>query len=68
MPQLGLEGFSTSDERLNDPKYDELKSYYLVAGTERLMKIFDGLAQGESGYFYCYHQCGLSESVVAVVC
>lgn len=43
MPQLGLDGFSTSDERLNDPKYDELKSYYLVAGTERLMKIFDGL-------------------------
>ena len=43
MPQLGMDGFSTSDERLNDPKYDELKSYYLVAGTERLMKIFDGL-------------------------
>lgn len=45
MPQLGLEGISTSDERLNDPKYDELKSYYLVTGTERLMKIFDGLHQ-----------------------
>lgn len=43
MPQLGLEGFSTNDERLSDSKYDELKGYYLVAGTERLMKIFDSL-------------------------
>lgn len=41
MPQLGLEGFSTHDTRLNDPKYDELKTYYLAAGTERLMRIFD---------------------------
>lgn len=43
MPQLGLEGFSSNDERLNDPKYDELKTYYLVAGTERLMQIFSRL-------------------------
>lgn len=41
MPQLGIEGFSTHDPRLNDTKYDELKTYYLAAGTERLMKIFD---------------------------
>jgi len=40
MPQLNTEGFSANDKRLNDPKYDELKSYYLVAGTERLMQLF----------------------------
>ncbi|MGQ7871025.1 hypothetical protein [Sunxiuqinia sp. sy24] len=40
MPQLETEGFKPADERLNDPKYDELKTYYLVAGTERLMEIF----------------------------
>lgn len=40
MSQLDTEGFSPADERLNDPKYDELKTYYLVAGTERLMQIF----------------------------
>ncbi|WP_294619596.1 hypothetical protein [uncultured Bacteroides sp.] len=43
MPQLGLQGFSSDDERLNNPKYDELKTYYLVAGTERLMQIFSRL-------------------------
>ncbi|WP_345007837.1 hypothetical protein [Snuella lapsa] len=40
MPQLGVEGFKPADMRLNDHKYDELKTYYLVAGTERLMDIF----------------------------
>lgn len=40
MPQLNLEGFTANDERLNDTKFDELKTYYLVAGTERLMQIF----------------------------
>jgi hypothetical protein len=40
MPQLGIDSLSPSDERLNDKKYDELKTYYLVAGTERLMQIF----------------------------
>ncbi|SFF10466.1 alpha-galactosidase [Sunxiuqinia elliptica] len=40
MSQLDTKGFSPADERLNDPKYDELKTYYLVAGTERLMQIF----------------------------
>jgi len=43
MPQLGLEGFTAGDARLNDPKYDELKIYYLTAGTERLMRIFQKL-------------------------
>ncbi|WP_186755257.1 alpha-galactosidase [Echinicola salinicaeni] len=40
MPQLATAGLSPSDSLLNDPKYDELKTYYLVAGTERLMEIF----------------------------
>ncbi len=44
MPQLGLDGFSPSDKRLNDHKYDELKTYYLTAGTERLIKIFHQMA------------------------
>lgn len=39
MPQLNTEGFAANDPRLNDTKYDELKTYYLVAGTERLMQI-----------------------------
>lgn len=40
MGQLDTDSLSPSDERLNDKKYDELKMYYLVAGTERLMQIF----------------------------
>ena len=40
MPQLGVSTLKANDEKLNDYKYDELKTYYLVAGTERLMKIF----------------------------
>jgi hypothetical protein len=40
MPQLGTEALSPSDPLLNDPKFDELKTYYLVAGTERLMELF----------------------------
>ena len=45
MPQLGLEGFAAGDPRLNDHKFDELKIYYLTAGTERLMQIFEKVAQ-----------------------
>ncbi len=41
MPQVDTKGFALADERLNDSKYDELKTYYLVAGTERLMEIFE---------------------------
>ena len=41
MPQLGTDTLSASDKVLNDPKFDELKTYYLVAGTERLMQIFE---------------------------
>ena len=45
MPQLGLEGFTATDKRLNDAKYDELKIYYLTAGTERLQQLFRHLAE-----------------------
>ncbi len=44
MPQLGLEGLKAGDPKLNDARYDELKMYYLTAGTERLMQIFDRMA------------------------
>jgi len=40
MPQLGTKGLSPSDSLLNNSKYDELKMYYLVAGTDRLIKLF----------------------------
>ena len=39
MPQLKTEGFEANDIRLNNPIYDELKTYYLVAGTERLIQM-----------------------------
>jgi hypothetical protein len=45
MPQLGLDGLGTSDKALNDARYDELKTYYLVAGTERLIQIFKAMAE-----------------------
>lgn len=40
MSQLDTEGFTANDVRLNNPMYDELKLYYLTAGTERLIQIF----------------------------
>jgi len=45
MPQLGTKGMSGSSKRLNDAKYNELKTYYLVAGTERLMAVFANMAK-----------------------
>ncbi|MFT7632210.1 MAG: hypothetical protein ACI87E_003260, partial [Mariniblastus sp.] len=45
MPQLGLDGIQDGDAKLNDEKYDELKLYYLVAGTERLMRTFSKMAE-----------------------
>ena len=45
MPQLGLDGLKGIDKELNDPKFDELKIYYLSAGTERLMQLFAHLAK-----------------------
>lgn len=47
MPQLGIEGFTSSDRRLNDSKYDELKIYYLSAGTERMMRMFAEMAKAD---------------------
>lgn len=40
MPQLGLKGVAAGDKKLNHSRYDELKTYYLAAGTERLIEIF----------------------------
>lgn len=45
MPQLDLDGLKAGSKELNDPKFDELKLYYLSAGTERLMQIFKRLAE-----------------------
>jgi hypothetical protein len=45
MPQLKLDRLKSGDAKLNDAKYDELKTYYLVAGTERLMRIFSKMSQ-----------------------
>jgi len=46
MPQLeNIDQLSPDDKRLNDAKYNELKLYYLTAGTERLMKIFKKMAK-----------------------
>jgi hypothetical protein len=45
MPQLGLHGVKGNSKELNDPKYDEIKLYYLGAGTERLTKLFDHLGK-----------------------
>lgn len=45
MPQLGTEGIGSADPILNEAKYDELKTYYLAAGTERMMRIFKKLGE-----------------------
>lgn len=47
MPQLGIEGFTSGDKRLNDSRYDELKIYYLSAGTERMMRMFAEMAKAD---------------------
>ena len=40
---FGAGEFKPDDKRLNAAKYDELKTYYLAAGTERPMSLFDRL-------------------------
>jgi len=45
MSQLDLDGFRSDDKRLNDSKYDELKIYYLTAGSERLMELFGKVSE-----------------------
>jgi hypothetical protein len=45
MPQLKLGDMKSGDAALNNAKYDELKTYYLVAGTERLMRVFSKMSR-----------------------
>lgn len=51
MPQLDLADFKAGDKRLNDAKYDELKIYYLSAGTERLMQMFARMAEADPNIY-----------------
>ena len=51
MPQLGLDGLASGDAKLNDPKYDELKIYYLTAGAEHLIQIFHKQAEVDPDVF-----------------
>jgi hypothetical protein len=53
MPQLKTEGFKPTDKRLNDSKYDELKSYYLVKGSERLIKMFNKMSEANPEVYIC---------------
>ncbi|QZT37414.1 alpha-galactosidase [Halosquirtibacter xylanolyticus] len=45
LPYLKTDGLSPADKRLNAVKYDELKSYYLVQSTERLIEIFNKMGK-----------------------
>lgn len=40
MTDLLPEGITADDPRLNDPKFDEMKRYYITRGTERLISIY----------------------------
>lgn len=40
MSDLLPEGVTADDPRLNDPKFDEMKRYYVTRGTERLISIY----------------------------
>ena len=51
MPQLGLDGLEPNDKKLNDHKYDEMKTYYLVAGTERLMTLCKNMTKANPKVF-----------------
>lgn len=51
MPQLELDGLKANDPKLNNPKYNELKTYYMVAGTERLIEIFTKMAKKNPDIF-----------------
>ncbi len=43
--EVGGKGLSPRDSSLNGPRFDELKTYYLSAGTERLMEVFKKMHQ-----------------------
>lgn len=45
MPQLGVDTLKANDELLNSTAYDELKTYYLVNGSERMITIFKKMAE-----------------------
>lgn len=45
MAHLIPKGIANNDPLLDDPKFDETKRYYITAGTERLMQIFDKMHQ-----------------------
>ena len=45
MPQLKLGEMKSGDAALSDARFDELKTYYLVVGTERLMRIFEKMSR-----------------------
>jgi hypothetical protein len=45
MPHLIPPDMTANDQRLNDAQYDEIKIYYLSAGTERLMRLFARLGK-----------------------
>ncbi|SFB52325.1 alpha-galactosidase [Algoriphagus aquimarinus] len=51
MTQLGVENLSPNDSTLNDPIYDELKTYYLVNGTERIIEIFNKMDEIDPDVF-----------------
>ena len=51
LPQLVADGLKGNDARLNGSTYDELKIYYLSAGTERLIRIFKKQAEVNPGIF-----------------
>ena len=53
MNQLDLDGILPHDKRLNDTKYDELKIYYLVAATERLMEMLKAQNEVNPDVFTC---------------
>jgi hypothetical protein len=53
MNQLSLDGLLPHDKRLNDTKYDELKIYYLVAATERLMEMLKAQNEVNPDVFTC---------------
>jgi hypothetical protein len=44
MPQLGTDRIASAGKKLNQSRYDELKIYYLAAGSERLIRIFDKMS------------------------
>ena len=51
LPPPGLNGVADGDARLNDSTYDPWKIYYLTAGTERLIQIFNNMAEADPNVY-----------------